>query len=269
MYRLKKFLKAIPGTKFLKSRMIKLGHGIRRIYALIFWRGERYSCPICGKSFKKFFAAGLAKGVLFREKVIGGGYRENAVCPNCGAAERLRLEYLFMQRHTDILTGQCKVLHFAPEDQLTRQLCRNKKITYLSGDLQKGVAMAVVDITAIQFNDDEFDYVICNHVLEHITEEGQALKELARVLKPNGKLLITVPISYINQNTGEQKNLTGDKRLELYGQTDHVRLYGADFPERLQKAGFKVETYCAGVNIAEEYVHKYALLAGETVYICS
>jgi len=179
----------------------------------------------------------------------------------------LRFEYLCLQQHTDIFTHKNKVLHIAPELALTKCLRKKRNVAYFSGDIQKGRAMYVVDITDICFGNGDFDYVICNHVLEHVSDDRRALSEMYRVLKPGGKAIITVPIFHMLETTLEHPTASDEERLALYGQRDHARLYGKDFPERMQNAGFEVITYSAGMDIPDELIEKYALSKGETVYV--
>ena len=249
MSAIKNIIKNIPGIR-------PLYRFSRRIYALIFFTGSKYGCPICDRSFRKFFP--------YRE---GLEVKENVFCPYCGSAERHRLEFLFFSQYTNIFSRKNKVLHFAPEPIFTEYFCKNHSIEYISGYIEKGRAMCVMDITDIQFEDGRFDYIICNHVLEHVLDEKKALSEIKRVLKPRGKAIITVPISYTSETTLERPTSSDQERLELYGQHDHVRLYGADFPDRLRNFGFEVETFSAGIEISSEMVEQYRLNKGETVYI--
>jgi len=128
-------------------------------------------------------------------------------------------------------------LHVAPETCLADKF--KKEYDYLSIDLDGKKAMMAMDLTAMTFDDNSFDAIVCNHVLEHIPNDKKAMKELYRVLKPGGWASLQVPIK--GDVTQEDLSVTDPKeRLRLYGQEDHVRYYGRDFAERLKDAGFEV-----------------------------
>ena len=74
-------------------------------------------------------------------------------------------------------------MHFAPEKQIEKKIRSNKKMIYITADIEAGRADRVEDITHISFPDKYFDYIICNHVLEHIKDEKAAFMELKRCIK--------------------------------------------------------------------------------------
>jgi len=128
-------------------------------------------------------------------------------------------------------------LHVSPESCLAYRF--KKDYDYISVNLNADKSMIAMDITAISFQDDTFDAIVCNHVLEHINDDLRAIRELFRVLKPGGWASLLVPIK--GEITQENLALTDPKeRLRLYGQEDHVRCYGRDFFDRLRFAGFEV-----------------------------
>ena len=261
MIKVKKIVKKIPGTIILYTFL-------RKVISFALYFGNKYTCPVCKKSFRKFLPACVSEAtVIYEKNVIGGGQRENSLCPYCNSTERLRLEYLYLQKHTNIFDTKNKVLHFAPEHGFEWLFRKSKNIDYLSGDIEKGCAMYVVDITEICFDDNEFDFVICNHVLEHVFDDKKAFEEIQRVLRPGGLVVITVPISLNSATTIETPTTSDKERLELYGQKDHFRLYGMDFSARLMSAGFDVTTYNAKDNISTELINKYLLLEMETIFI--
>ncbi|MGA0041494.1 MAG: class I SAM-dependent methyltransferase [Flavobacteriaceae bacterium] len=97
------------------------------------------------------------------------------------------------------------------------------------------------DITAISEENNTFDLILCYHILEHVDQDEKALKELFRVLKPNGSVLIQSPFKegeiYENSKVVKPKD-----RLRHFGQKDHVRIYSVNgLVSRLELAGFKVE----------------------------
>jgi len=162
-----------------------------------------------------------------------------------------------------------KMLHFAPEQTLYKKFSSLENIDYWPVDINPnmpGVRKAV-DITNISFDDNSIDVIICNHVLEHIPDEEKALSELYRVLAQDGFAFLNVPI--IRETTLENPAYnTPELRFKYYGQDDHVRAYGKDYPDRLRKAGFKVEIveYCK--NLQPEQVKRYGLTKNETFYLC-
>jgi SAM-dependent methyltransferase len=154
--------------------------------------------------------------------------------------ERHRILWLFLQRETDILTQPRSILHLAPEGVLS-SLLQRPNIEYVSGDLEPGRAMEVMDITALPCPDHTFDTVICNHVLEHVPGDVAAMREIRRVLRPGGVAIMQHPIDSSLAKTYEEPTIvTPEARLQAYGQEDHVRLYGRDFPDRLVAAGFQI-----------------------------
>ena len=138
------------------------------------------------------------------------------------------------------ISNNGKMLHFAPEPCLARKF--KKTFDYLSADLDPQVAMVAMDITDIKFPDDIFDAIICNHVLEHIMDDRKALSELYRVMKKGGWGSLQVPMR--GETTYEDSSIsTPEGREKHFGQDDHVRLYGSDFYQRLQEAGFSTHIY--------------------------
>jgi len=159
-----------------------------------------------------------------------------------------------------------KLLHIAPEKNL-QKILKRKKIEYFSGDLNRYFVNASlkVDVTDIKFQDNFFDMVICNHVLEHVLEDKKAMKEIYRVLKPGGKAILQVPYSPIMKKTFEDSSITTEEgRKEVFGQPDHVRIYGLDYLDRLKSAGFKVEKK----KLDETITKKFALNKNEVIFLC-
>lgn len=260
---MKKFIK-----KLVPQKIVLLSKKVKRKFLLLLYHGKKYVCPVCNKSFRRLLDAGMDAEFFRRIKILGGGIRKNANCPNCYSFERTRLEFLYLKDHTKIFEESCSILHFAPEKSITDVLKNNKNINYISCDIDPTKAMRKEDITNISFSDESFDYIICNHVLEHIPNEQKALSELRRVLKAGGELIITVPLCIDNKNTYENNLITSDEeRLMNYGQRDHVRLYGLDFVQRLSDSYFDAKGFKTCENFTKEDVLKYALIPEETVFI--
>lgn len=212
-------------------------------------------CPFCGWSGEHFMTYGV-------------GQRPNAMCPKCGSMERHRLYYLYLKNKVSGLAG-FKVLHFAPEKIIADIFKKYPGVDYLSVDINPFKAMKKEDITSLSFADDSFDLIFCSHVLEHIPDDAQAMRELHRVLKPGGTAILQVPIKEtfngrdISQ-TYEDWSITEPGEREIaFGQNDHVRVYGRDFKDRLEKAGFKVEIVKFAEEMGSDNIRKYSLLPQE------
>jgi SAM-dependent methyltransferase len=270
--------KMLVSGKFLKSmalRTFSLGYEytfISRLSRMIFF-GNRHKCPLCGSDLKTFVPFGLDFPVLNANKVVGGGYRLNSLCPVCGSLDRERLLYLFLLHKTDIFNNSPKnILHMAPERILSGILAKNTALNYLTADLHSKHVMVKMDILNIQFPDRHFDAIICNHVLEHIIDDHKAMCELFRVLKPGGWAILQVPISLSLNSTHEDFSIITDEgRQDAFGQDDHVRIYGADYKSRLENAGFFVAVFKwadepAKFGGAENI---YGLLEEESVYLAT
>ncbi|MEZ5199093.1 MAG: methyltransferase domain-containing protein [Bacteroidales bacterium] len=207
-----------------------------------FW-GRKYHCPLCNSNVGLLKPLGFDFPVLQEMQIVGGGKR-NTLCPVCNSSDRIRLNYIFLKQNSDIFSQPAKLLHLAPEPALKSIFLKHKNIDYITADLYQENVMVKMDITKIQFPDHTFDAIICNHILEHIPNDRQAMKELYRVLKPGGWAILQVPLSKILRNTLEDPTVVSeDDRERVFGQKDHVRIYGLDYPERLRNAGFRVTEY--------------------------
>jgi predicted SAM-dependent methyltransferase len=224
----------------LRPRVKALYHAGLKVY----FAGDRYICPICGSRLRKFLPGGLKLPVLKEKDVVGGGYYPNILCPICGSLDRTRLLYLYLSHKTNLFQKPQKVLHFAPEKAIEDEGRRVSGADYLTADLYADNVMLKVDITNIQFPDNSFNVIICNHVLEHVTDDRKAMREIYRVLKPGGWAILQVPISLVLEKTYEDFSITTrDGREQAFGQSDHVRLYARDYKDRLEQAGFKVNIF--------------------------
>lgn len=229
---------------------------------------DSYYCVLCGNSIKEYITLKRKESDLFKNHyVIGGGYRKNGLCPICGSKDRERWCLFVLSNYTNIFTAQCNVLHFAPELGLSKHIIANEKCEYYSGDLQRGLGQHVSDVYNIQYRDSFFDYIIMNHVFEHIGNEELAFMELRRVLKSKGKLIFSVPIC-MDFPTREGSIEDSEKeRFEKYGQWDHVRLYGNDYKDRFEKFGLKVTIYTPKEIIGSDLIEKYGFIDDDVVLI--
>jgi SAM-dependent methyltransferase len=243
---------------------------IRKLRFKLKYGGHGVECPFCGGHFRKLMPEGCRVPVLKEKRVVGGGYRLNATCPACRSSDRERLIYLYLKNKTSLLFGKAKILHVAPEPNLRKVLMARPSIDYVSADLNPGAAMVKMDITAIQYEDDWFDVIICNHVLEHVPNDRQAMSEIFRVLKPGGWSILQVPISLSLSETYEDPAIrTPEEKERFFGQNDHVRIYAADYKRRLESAGFVVEVCSSKNTLSASEICKYALLKDENIYLCS
>ena len=162
------------------------------------------------------------------------------------------------------------VLHIAPEKVLGEALAKGQLEEYISGDLDSPRAMVKLDVTDLKFPDGSFDCVICNHVLEHVPNDRQAMRELFRVLKPQGFAVLQVPIALSQPATVEDLETASPEDRELrFGQADHVRLYGTDYVDRLDSVGFDVEEikWQDHPRLFGRSVNRMALIPNEPLFI--
>lgn len=194
-----------------------------------FYRGKGVECPVCGGEFRKFMPYGY--------NVV----RENALCPRCLSLERHRLLWLYLKNRTNFFSAPQKVLHVAPEQCFYKRFRKMGNLDYVTADLESPLADVKLDIQEMPFQPGTFDVVICNHVLEHVPDDRQAIREVFRVLKPGGYALMQVPADFSMEITREDPSVTDpNERERLFRQKDHYRLYGQDYLERLKSAGFEI-----------------------------
>jgi len=205
-------------------------------------------CPICGYH-GRFLS-------------VERGLRLDSRCPGCGSRERHRLQHLFLTADGRWKLAGQRVLHFAPERHMLRLMRGNP--LYVSADLRQPDAGLRMDATSIPFPDASFDVLIAHHMLEHIPDDAKVLAEFARVLRPGGYALLTVPQNHSAERTDEDPAVTGAmERFWRFSGYDHCRLYGRDFPDRVARAGFEVTVFQC--SPADQLRH--ALLQDEILYV--
>lgn len=266
--RIKSLYKTLVPMKYRVSVYDSYFHWRRRLF-LVFALGFHLTCPMCGWSFRRFMTGGWQSSAFREWDVIGGGWRKNDVCPRCGCSDRERLVFLYLQNRTPILSIPVRLLHIAPEKNLRKRLLSHRNISYLSADYDSLGVDVCLDITSVPLRDDIFDVIICNHVLEHVPEDRKAMAELFRVLKPGGFAILQVPQSRSLLETLEGLSVSSaEDRLRLFGQADHVRIYGQDYEDRLLRTGFIVESRSALELFGPTVVEKRALIGEERLYVC-
>lgn len=236
--------------------LIRMSYLIRPV--LVLWlKGNRYTDPIDGKSFRKFLPYGYEN------------QRDNVLSPSTLSLERHRLLWLYLQNETDFFTAPKKVLHFAPEQAFYKLFRKQKNIDYTTTDLNSPLADVKADICNLPFKDNEFDVIFCNHVLEHIPDDTKAMQELYRVLKKGGIAILQIPQDLSREKTFEDNSITDPKeRAKIFGQYDHVRIYGRDYFDKLRSIGFTVIEEDYTKKITPELVDKYRLAKGEIIPVC-
>lgn len=210
--------------------------------------------PIDGKGFRKFLPYGYENP------------REGVLSPSTLSLERHRLLWLYLKNQTNFFTDNLKVLHFAPEQAFYKRFKNQKNIDYLTTDLNSPLADIKADICDLPFEDASFDVILCNHVLEHIPDDITAMKELYRILKPNGWGIFQIPQDLNRTTTFEDNSITDKKeRAKIFGQYDHVRVYGRDYFDKLRNIGFKVDEVDYTATLTNQNIEKYRLAKGELI----
>ena len=260
--------------------LIRLSIVVRPILAFLL-KGNRFTDPIDGKSFRMFLPYGY------------GNQRNNVLSPSTLSLERHRLLWLYLQNETDFFQSELdsdshvtqnkriklrkdaetssalKVLHFAPEQEFYKRFKKQTNIEYTTTDLLSPLADVKADICNLPFEDNAYDIIFCNHVLEHIPDDTKAMQELFRVLKPGGMGIFQIPQDLSRASTFTDVTIVDQKeRAEIFGQYDHVRVYGRDYFDKLRSIGFKVIEEDYTHKIAPELVEKYCLAKGEIIPVC-
>jgi len=236
--------------------LIRLSYVIRPVLVL-FLSGNKFTDPIDGKSFKTFLPYGYGK------------QRNNVLSPSTLSLERHRLLWLYLQNETDFFTKKIKVLHFAPEQAFYKRFRKQTNLTYITTDLESPLADVKADICDLPFEDNSFDFILCNHVLEHIPNDTQAMQELYRILKPGGTGIFQIPQDLNRETTFEDDSIVDRKeRAEIFGQYDHVRVYGRDYFDKLRSIGFKVNAVDYTKTLQPQVIEKYCLAPGEIIPVC-
>lgn len=225
----------------------------------LLYKGNTFTDPIDGSGYRKFLPYGY-----------GEYLRTNALCPGTLSLERHRLLWLYLKRHSSFLKLPIKVLHVAPEQIFFSKFKKIQDWDYITTDLHSPLASIKADLCDLPFEEEQFDLILCNHVLEHIEDDLKAMQELFRVLKSGGTLIAQVPMDENNTKTLEDFNIVKTKeRAAMFGQYDHVRIYGLDFFDRLEKVGFKVEAILIQNQLEASEIKRFALPPKEKIPVAT
>ena len=209
--------------------------------ALLHGREMSMYCPCCRTRLHAFVQGDYLERPKFYDIKLFDGVRQDILCPVCGALPRHRILADYLNKNMDVISGK-NVLYFAPERSMKSWL-RKKQIKFTTADLNDPDTQLKLDIQATGLSDSSYDIVIANHVLEHVGDYKKALAEIRRILRPDGILLCSFPMSMdVDFVDEDPRVVTEDHRLRRFGQSDHVRLFGRDAAKLIEEAGFEVKT---------------------------
>ncbi len=245
-------------NKLPRPLLIRLSYPFKLVAPLLY-KGDNVECPVCERSFSKFLSYGSEVA-----------HRENVLCPYDLTLERHRLMWLYLKDHSNFFTDDLKVLHIAPEQCFHKTFQNQKNLDYLTGDLESPIADMHFDLHDIPLEDNRFDIVFCNHVMEHVDDAIRCMSELNRVLKPGGWGIMQVPQDFSREETYEDSSITSpSEREKHFWQKDHVRLFGKDYPDWLRKAGFDVKEFKKEEHYSKDQIERFRLSKEEILYIVS
>jgi hypothetical protein len=212
-------------------------------------------CPVCGATARRFLPFGL------------DGRRE-ALCPACGSLERHRFLWWCLETRLGLGERRWAILHTAPEPCVEARLRSRRAGEYVSVDRYDPSADVRADLTDLPFADARFDLIVSSHVLEHVEDDRRALRELARVLKRSGRLVLMFPYDPAGPTREDPAVDTPAKRLAAYGHPYHYRVYGTDVPERLAEAGLAAEEVAAE-RVLPGFRRRRLRLRRNRLFVCS
>ena len=220
--------------------------------------GRGRECPLCGTRRRRFLPYGYVTS------------REDALCPHCLALERHRMIWLWIERNTDLMASRPRLLHIAPEVSLMRHFKRVYRGTegYITADLESPLADMHFDVQHIPLESRSVDVVIANHLFEHVKDDRLAMRELYRIMRPGGWGIMVVPEDRGRATTFEDDTITVPaERTRIFGQYDHLRVYGRDYDDRLREAGFEVERIAFAASLTKEERRLYAVGSDDLVVV--
>ena len=253
---MKKLYKFLLNT-LPRPLLIRLSYPFKKVAPLLY-KGNNVECPVCERRFRKFLSYGS-----------NVAHRENVLCPYDLTLERHRLMWLYLKNESNFFTADSlNVLHMAPEQCFHKRFKAQTNLDYLTADLFSPIADMHFDLHEVPLENDRFDVIFCNHVMEHVDDALRCMQELYRVLKPGGWGIMQVPQDMNRAETYEDPSIvTPEDREKHYWQYDHVRLFGRDYPDWLRKAGFEVEEYIPSEHFSDEQIERYRLMKSEILYI--
>ena len=252
---MKKIFKFVLNT-VPRPILIRMSYAFKAVAPIVL-KGDNVECPVCEKSFKKFLPYGY-----------GDHQRDNVLCPYDLTLERHRLMWVYLKTKSNFFTDELKVMHIAPEQCFYKRFRKQNNIDYTTGDLESPLADIHFDLHDIPLEDNQYDVIFCNHVLEHVEDDKKCMSELKRIMKPGGWGIFQVPIDYTRDYTYEDPKITDPKEREKhFWQYDHVRLYGTNYPDVLREAGFEVEEYDYRKELDKKTYDRYRFVEGEMLYI--
>lgn len=250
------FFKKIYTNLISEKRRILIKKSFRKIISLKY-AGNNVTCNCCNKNFTEFLPYGDTNIK-----------RLNAACPWCYSLERTRMLWWFLKT-SNLLQNNNKILHFAPAPIIEEKLQNNIDVNYLSADINPLYAMDEADITNLKYDNNSFDLIICGHVLSVVKQESKAFKELYRVLKKGGTLILLEHIYEHYDSTYEEPLILNDtERKKYYNQPYLERLYGKDFIERPKKYGFRVNTYDFNKEVALKNIETFGFNNAGLLFLC-
>jgi SAM-dependent methyltransferase len=249
----KYILNSIPRPWLIKASYLA------KPFIAFYLKGDTFTDPIDGNSFRKFLPYGYSK------------QRKNALSPSTLSLERHRLMWLFLKNETSFFTSnkKLKTLHIAPEQCFLKIFKTQKNLDYITSDLESPIADVKADICNLPFQDNSFDVIFCNHVLEHIPNDTKAMQELFRVLKKGGFGIFQIPQDISREKTFEDASITDKiERTKIFGQYDHVRVYGRDYFNKLRSVGFAVDEIDYTKKMAAKELERFCLMKNEILPVC-
>lgn len=220
----------------------------------LFYAGNQVECPVCRHTYRRFLPYGRINP------------RPNALCPSCLSLERHRLIWLYLRDRTPFFQQPLDVLHVAPEQCFMKAFAQHHGDRYITADLESPLAKVKMDIHRMPFADRSFDVVLCNHVLEHVDSDIQAMTEIHRVLRPGGFAILQVPFfAPVPDTTVEDATITSPREREIhFGQDDHVRKFGKDYADRINRSGLVAQPDSFARELAD--AARYGISANEVIY---
>jgi SAM-dependent methyltransferase len=157
-----------------------------------------------------------------------------------------------------------RILDVAPTPALIRAIDTRVKLNRVNVDLHSDIVDVKMNLEKVSFHNEVFDAAFCIHVLEHVYDDSKALDELYRVLKVGGWAILMVPIDNERETTDEGRDVIDpQERIQRFGQSDHLRVYGKDFVKRCELAGFEMDV----IVPTDEIINRHAILPREKIYL--